>query len=85
MKQRDSDQATEHRILGHVQSAGQLLGHFAGHPIYSVVIDQAEQHYNFLGVASCYPDGKYDLRRLKPGEFILDPGLIYRPQGYSVD
>ena len=60
------------------QADGPMLGYCAGHPIFSAVVDGFGQRYVFAGVAVRRRDGDVDVAALRPGEWLLEPGLIYR-------
>jgi len=55
-----------------------MLGYCAGHPIFSAIVDGGGQRYVFAGVAVRRRDGDVDLAALRRGEWLLEPGLIYR-------
>lgn len=70
----------EYYVLDRVRCEGTLLGYLGGFPIRAAAVDDWGRRYAFVGVASFRADGQYDLRCVKPGEFIVPPGLIYRLQ-----
>ncbi len=80
MKQGNFSQPIDYYILDRVRREGALLGTLGGEPIHSVVVDDWGRRYDFAGVAPRRPDGAYDVRCVRPGEFIVQPGLIYRLQ-----
>ena len=65
-------------ILSHVRPEGSVVGHLGELPIPEEVIGEDGQHYVFEGVAVRRPSGRFDVRTLRPGEWIVRPGLVYR-------
>ena len=65
-------------ILLNVRPEGRVVGHLGELAIPSRVIDEDGQHYVFEGVAARRPSGRFDVRTLRPGEWIVRPGLVYR-------
>ncbi|HEY1382035.1 MAG TPA: hypothetical protein VGF43_00390 [Dongiaceae bacterium] len=65
-------------ILSHVRPEGGVVGHLGELPIPGEVIGEDGQHYVFEGVAMRRPSGRFDVRTLRPGEWIVQPGLVYR-------
>jgi hypothetical protein len=57
---------------------GAVIGYFAGEPISERVIDTFGRRFAYIGLASRRRDGKFDADQLKVGEFIAEPGLVYR-------
>ena len=57
---------------------GCIIGTFAGEPIGEVVTDRFGRHFVYAGLASVRSDGRYNIETLKTGEFIVEPGLLYR-------
>src|SRR5689334_2587458 len=70
-------------ILIDPRPAGPALGAFQGQPIAAAVIDRDARHYVFAGIMPRTRSGQYDLAALRPGEWIVEPGLIYRRDGTS--
>lgn len=58
-------------------AGGAVVGYLADRPIFSVVVDSSGTCYRYVGLASRLPDGRYDVQSLSPGEWIVEPGLIY--------
>ena len=58
-----------------------VVGYLADRPIF--VVDSTGSRYRYVGLASRLPDGRYDVQALSPGEWIVEPGLIYRSQAAS--
>lgn len=67
----------EYFILAKLQSAGSIVGHLAGNPIREIVVDEDGRHYRFAGVMPRAHDGRFAVEILRPGEWIVQPGLIY--------
>ncbi|MER9329875.1 hypothetical protein NKJ26_17335 [Mesorhizobium sp. M0152] len=57
-----------------------IIGYLADRPIFGSVTDSSGTHYRYVGLAARLPDGRYDIESLSPGEWIVDPGLIYRSE-----
>ncbi|MER8374867.1 hypothetical protein [Mesorhizobium sp. M1409] len=63
-------------------SESKVVGHFAERPIFSEVIDTFGDHYHYVGLAPRLADGRFDVEALSPGEWIVEPGLIYRSDNW---
>jgi len=59
---------------------GPVIGFYAGEPIASGVIDYFGRRYTYVGAASRHWTGQYDVDALLPGEFPVEPGLVYHFQ-----
>lgn len=57
---------------------GAIVARYRDQPVSEVVIDEQGQRYVFAGLALRRGDGSYDVKGLKAGEVILEPGLIYQ-------
>ncbi|OCP00500.1 MULTISPECIES: hypothetical protein [unclassified Ensifer] len=68
---------TEYFVLADIQQEGAVIGFLAGQPIREMVIDHDGLRYRFVGVAPRLPSGGFDVLALRPGEWIVQPGLIY--------
>jgi hypothetical protein len=68
----------EYAILHHPRPDGGVIGSFADHPIFDAVVDEWGRRFEFAGVAPRRRDGQFDPDLLRKGEFIVQPGLIYR-------
>jgi len=68
-------------ILAHVRADGSVLGRLGELAIPSQVVDEDGQRYVFEGIAARRPSGRFDMRTLRPGEWIVRPGLVYREIG----
>jgi hypothetical protein len=74
--------ATTHRpveyfILMEPRADGPVIGQYAGQPIAAVVVDYFGRHFTYAGIAPRLRNGRYDVAALQPGEWIVEPGLIY--------
>jgi len=68
----------EYFMLHDVTPVGRSIGVYANKRISEVIIDPLGQRYVYAGIVPRQWDGKFDLDALKAGEFIVQPGLIYR-------
>lgn len=55
----------------------QVVGYLADRPIFSPVMDSFGDRYDYVGLAPRLEDGRFDIGALSPGEWIVEPGLIY--------
>lgn len=58
-----------------------IVGYLADQPIFAAVADSAGSRYRYVGLAARLYDGRYDVLSLSPGEWIVEPGLIYSSEG----
>ena len=58
--------------------AGSTIGYLAGTPISEVVTDLFGRRFTYAGAAPRKGNGTYDVDSLRSGEFIVEPGLLYR-------
>jgi hypothetical protein len=68
----------DYHIVFEPRPDGPLIGFFGGQPIAAAVLDYFGRRFIYDGVATRRRDGQYDLRSLRPGEWIVEPGLVYR-------
>ncbi|CDX61310.1 hypothetical protein [Mesorhizobium sp. M2C.T.Ca.TU.002.02.1.1] len=68
---------TEYFILANLKNDGAVIGRLADHLIRETVVDGHGSSYRYVGVATRGPDGRYDVEALRPGEWIVQPGLVY--------
>jgi hypothetical protein len=68
----------DYYVLVEPRPDGPLLGYYAGRPIPASVVDYWGRHYRYVGVAPRGRGGRYDVGSLRPGEWIVEPGLVYR-------
>ena len=67
----------EYFILWDLQFEGEVIGSLAGAPIRETVLDASGTRYHFVGIAQRDCDGRLNVNLLNPGEWIVQPGLIY--------
>jgi hypothetical protein len=65
-------------IIHEPRSNGKLLGTFGGCDISEFVLDQFGHRYEYVGLASRRWNGNFDGEVLRAGEFIVEPGLVYK-------
>jgi hypothetical protein len=65
-------------MLHDARADGPLLGYFADCEIAEAVTDHFGSRYVYAGLAPKRRDGRFDVDALRPGEFIVKPGLVYR-------
>jgi len=65
------------RLMG-PQPDGPTIGYLGDHPIASAVVDHFGRRYLYVGAAPRRPNGQYDADALGAGEFLMEPGLVYR-------
>lgn len=61
-------------------AGGAIAGYLAERPIFATVQDSTGTCYRYVGLAARLPDGRYDVQSLSPGEWIVEPGLIYKSE-----
>jgi hypothetical protein len=71
----------EYLVLVEPRPAGPVVGFLAGNPIPEAVVDYFGRRYVYAGVAPRRRNGKYDGDALRRGEWIVEPGLVYRSAG----
>lgn len=76
-KASNRNRPVDYFMLQEPKGEGLLVGHFAGAPIPERMTDCFGLRYRFAGIASRLTDGRYDLDALRPGEWLVEPGLIY--------
>ena len=64
-------------IMVEPRPAGATIGLYRGLPIAERVVDLFNRRYSFVGVIGRRRDGQYDIDALKPGQFVVEPGLVY--------
>ncbi|HWA80756.1 MAG TPA: hypothetical protein VG848_10670 [Acetobacteraceae bacterium] len=71
-------QTIEYSLLHHTTMDGPVIGTYMDQPIAEAVIDETGRRYVYAGLVPRGRGGRFDTGALRPGEFILQPGLIYR-------
>jgi hypothetical protein len=64
-------------IMVEPHPAGATIGLYRGLPIAERVVDQFNRRFTYVGVIGRRRDGQYDVNALKPGQFVVEPGLVY--------
>lgn len=67
----------EYFLLGNVQFSGAVVAQIGERPIRETVIDAGGRQYRFVGLARRDDDGRLDVEALRPGEWIVEPNLVY--------
>lgn len=75
---RTNARVTEYSMIVDPRSEGPIIGYFAGKPISERIVDIFGRCFAYVGLACRRRDGQFDADQLKVGEFIADPGLVYR-------
>jgi hypothetical protein len=65
-------------IIHGARADGAVIGSIDGCDIVEFVLDEFGRRYEYAGLASRRWNGKFDVDVLGVGEFILQPGLVYR-------
>jgi hypothetical protein len=68
----------EYSMVVGPRPTGPTIGFFGGFPIAERVVDQFGRWFTYVGVACRRRSGQFEVASLEPGEFIVEPGLIYR-------
>ena len=72
-----SQRADTYSIMVEPRPAGVTIGLYRGLPIAERVVDQFDRRFTFVGIIGRRRDGQYDVNALKPGQFVVEPGLVY--------
>lgn len=75
---RNVEPPAEYYLLLDAVPDGDVVCFFRERPVTDVVKDRRGYRYVFAGLASRKCDGSYDLRHMRNGEVIVEPGLIYQ-------
>jgi hypothetical protein len=67
----------EYFLLGNAQLSGAVVAHVGKRPIRETVIDAGGRQYRFVGLAGREDRGRLDVEALRPGEWIVEPNLVY--------
>jgi hypothetical protein len=68
----------DYLVVADPRSEGPILGKYGENNIAATVVDCFGRRYDYVGVATRRPSGRYDADALQPGEWIVEPGLVYR-------
>ncbi|MBS0234149.1 MAG: hypothetical protein JSR99_11775 [Proteobacteria bacterium] len=74
----------EYFIIRDATTCGPIIGRFQGFQIHSQVTDFWGRHYTYAGIIEKSRHGIYEIEKLKPLEFILEPGIIYKIQKHEL-
>src|SRR4029077_6443280 len=75
--QASPQRADIYSIMVEPRPAGATIGLYRGLPIAERVVDRFNRHFTYVGVIGRRRDGQYDVNALKPGQFVVEPGLVY--------
>jgi hypothetical protein len=75
--QASPQRADIYSIMVEPRPAGATIGLYRGLPIAERVVDRFNRHFTYVGVIGRRRDGQYDVDALKPGQFVVEPGLVY--------
>jgi len=64
-------------IMVEPRPAGPVIGIYQDLAIAERVIDQFGRRFTYAGIIGRRRDGQYDVDRLKSGQFIVEPGIVY--------
>ncbi len=76
-----TQQPVEYSMMVEPRPSGPTIGLYRGLPIAERVVDQFGRRFLYVGLASRRRDGRFDVASLRAGEFIVEPGLVYRLEG----
>jgi hypothetical protein len=68
----------EYFILANLRFEGAVEGFIDDQPIWQIAIDENGIRYHYVGIAPRDSEGRFDVACLRTGEWIVQPGLIYR-------
>ena len=68
----------EYFVLTHVSEDGPVAGYFGDRPIAEEILDQWGRRYVYCGLVPKLADGSFNLKLIERGEWIVEPGLLYR-------
>lgn len=75
---RNIEPPEEYYRLVNPKPDGDVVAYYRDQPVNSVVKDERGDRYVFAGLAPRRGDGRYDVRGMRAGEVIIEPGLIYQ-------
>lgn len=64
-------------IIAEPQPDGPTIGFYHEKPIAAAVLDGFGRRFVYDGIAPRKRDGSYDVSLLRPGEWIVEPGIVY--------
>jgi hypothetical protein len=77
---RPTGDATLHHLVA-PQPEAPIIGTYDGAAIAATMVDLSGRRYRFAGILPRAAGGVYDVGSLAEGEWIVEPGLIYRWDG----
>ena len=75
----------EYFILAKLRFEGPIIGHLQSQAIHETALDESGMRYRYVGLMPRDVDGRFDVNCLQPGEWIVQPGLIYAVEPPSHD
>jgi hypothetical protein len=75
---RTPSRVVDYSMILEPRPEGAVIGYFGEKPISEGVVDAFGRHFTYVGLAGRRRDGQFDVAQLKAGEFIAEPGLVYR-------
>ena len=64
-------------IMVEPRPVGPVIGFYRDRPIAERVIDLFGRRFAYAGIIGRRRDGQFDVERLKSGQFIAEPGIVY--------
>jgi hypothetical protein len=68
---------TDYHIVFEPRPDGPTIGFYGEHPIAAAIVDYFGRRFIYDGIAPRRRNGNYDVKLLRPGEWIVEPGLVY--------
>lgn len=72
---------TEYLVLVRTSAKGPVVGHLGERPIAEEILDEWGRAYVYCGLAPKLASGAINLKLIRTGEWIVEPGLLYRLKG----
>ena len=72
------DYPAEYLVLPHTTDDGPVVGFINQRPIVERIRDKWGRCYVYCGVAPTLATGSLNLSLIRDGEWIVEPGLLYR-------
>jgi len=69
--------SVEYSLLVDPRPDGPIVGYLAGRAIAAAVVDHFGRRFAYAGIAPRLRSGRYDVDALRPGEWLVEPGLVY--------
>lgn len=74
----------EYLILAHVSVDGPVIGYLGEKPIAEEIRDLWGRRYVYCGLAPKLASGAFNLKLIRTGEWIVEPGILYRLEGEAI-